>query len=71
MFEDILFDYLKEKIVSPYIHLDESLINGIDKLPLDENTKKRFKDMLIEYKNAGEAIKMLSKIIGGMKNGGC
>ena len=48
-----------EKEVNPLVNLIDSNINSIK----DGDTKKRFENMLIEYKKAGESIQMLSRFI--------
>ena len=45
--------------VNPLIKLIDSNVAIID----DEKTKKRFENMLVEYKKAGESIQLLSKLI--------
>ena len=53
-----------DKEVNPLVKLIDTNLNQLE----DEETKKRFQDMLVEYKQAGESIKMLSKFI--KTNGG-
>jgi DNA-binding transcriptional regulator GbsR (MarR family) len=63
-FEKIVKNFI-DKEVQPLVNLLDSNIASIK----DNDTKKRFENMLVEYRNAGEAIKMLSKFIG-KANGG-
>ena len=57
-FDKIVRNFI-DKEVNPLVNLLDSNINLIK----DDNTKKRFENMLIEYKKAGESIRMLSKFI--------
>lgn len=63
-FEKIVRNFISKE-VDPLINLLQTNINSMN----DENTKKRFQDMLTEYQIAGESIKMLAKFIG-KSNGG-
>jgi len=63
VFEKIVKNFIKKE-VHPLVNLLESNIETLE----DENKKKRFEDMLVEYKKAGEAIQMLSRFI--KTNGG-
>lgn len=63
-FEKIIRNFI-EKEVNPLIVLLNSNMDSIK----EEDTKKRFQNMLIEYKNAGESIRMLSKFIGKLNGG--
>jgi DNA-binding transcriptional regulator GbsR (MarR family) len=67
-FEKVIKNFI-DKEVQPLIGLLDSNISSIK----EDDTKKRFENMLIEYRNAGEAVRMLSKLIGksngGIQNG--
>jgi len=63
-FEKVIKNFI-DKEVQPLITLLNSNISSIK----EDDTKKRFENMLTEYRNAGEAVRMLSKLIG-KSNGG-
>ena len=63
-FEKIIRNFI-DKEVNPLINLLDSNISSIK----DEDTQDRFKNMLNEYKSAGESIKMLSNFIGKLNGG--
>lgn len=67
-FEKVMKNFITKE-VDPLVNLLESNISSIK----EEGTKNRFNNMLEEYKNAGESIKLISKFIGklngGIKNG--
>jgi DNA-binding transcriptional regulator GbsR (MarR family) len=63
-FERVVKNFINKE-VNPLINLLESNIASLK----EDGTKQRFENMLEEYKQAHESIKMLSKIIGKMNGG--
>jgi large-conductance mechanosensitive channel len=57
-FQKIVKNFI-EKEVNPLVNLLSANVDLIK----EENTKKRFNSMVIEYKKAGDTIKMLSKFM--------